>query len=86
MKKILYIISLVLVCATTSYSQEDEGGEKVRERMKEFIQKKLELSPAETARFGPVFSNYSNDLKRTNQEYRGDKLVLQQKIAELSLH
>lgn len=86
MKRILYILSF-LVLSITSFAQEDDGpGSKVRERMTEYIQQRLNLSKSEAERFGPVFLNYFNDLRKTNQEYRGDRLVLQQKTAELRLN
>ena len=87
MKKILYIIGFFVLSTTASFAQDDDmQGSKVRERMTEFIQKRLGLSKAESERFGPVFLNYFNDLRKTNQEFKGDKLVLQQKIVELKLN
>ena len=87
MKKILYILSFCLLTASASFAQDDDGqGAKIRERMTEFIQKRLGLSKPEAERFGPVFLNYFNELRKTNQEFRGDRLVLQQKIVELRLN
>jgi hypothetical protein len=86
MKKILYILSFFVFLATTSLAQDDGQGGKIRERMTEYIQKRLGLSRAEADKFGPVFLNYFNELRKANQEYRGDKLVLQQKIVELRLN
>ena len=82
MKKILYCLLFVfsIHCAA---AQDD--GEKVRERMTEYIQKRLDLSKGEADRFGPVFMNYFNELRKTNQDFKGDRLVLQQKIADLRL-
>jgi hypothetical protein len=75
-----------VLSATTSLAQDDGQGGKIRERMTEYIQKRLGLSRAEADKFGPVFLNYFNELRKANQEYRGDKLVLQQKIVELRLN
>lgn len=87
MKKFLYILSFLMLSVTVSFGQEDEGqGSKIRERMTEYIQKRLGLSRPEAERFGPVFLNYFNDLRKTNQEFRGDRLVLQQKIVEVRLN
>jgi hypothetical protein len=83
MKKILYILSLVMLMGTASYAQ--DGGVKVRERMQEYLQKRLNLSKSEADRFAPVFLEYFNELRKTNMQYRGDKLVLQQKIVDLRL-
>ena len=53
--------------------------------MVEYIQSKLGLDKAEAERFQPIFYDYLKDLRKTNQEFRGDRLVLQQKVAELRL-
>ena len=73
--------------ATASFAQDDDDqGSRVRERMTEYIQKRLSLSKPEADKFGPVFLDYFNQLRKTNQEYKGDRLVLQQKVAELKLN
>lgn len=71
-----------MLLATASYAQD---GSKVRERMQEYLQKRLNLSKPESERFAPIFLNYFNELRQTNQQYRGDRLVLQQKIVDLRL-
>jgi hypothetical protein len=87
MKRILYILGFLIFTTTSSIAQDDEGqGSKIRERMTEYIQKRLSLSKAEAEKFGPVFLDYFNQLRKTNQEYKGDRLVLQQKIVELRLN
>jgi hypothetical protein len=87
MKRILYLFTLLLLFTTTSFAQDDSNdGGKIRERMKEYIQQKLNLTPAEADKFGPVFLDYFNDLRKTTQQYKGDRLVQQQKIVDLKLH
>lgn len=85
MKKILYI--LIFSCFTQiGFSQEDENGAaRIREKMVEYIQDRLNLSKAEAERFQPIFLDYFRELRRTNQEFKGDRLVLQQKVVELRL-
>jgi len=85
MKRILYILSFFLALSTTAAAQDDNGGEKVRERMQEYIQKKLGLSRDEAERFSPIFLEYFRELRKTNHQFKGDRLVLQQKIAEVRL-
>ncbi|HEY1115626.1 MAG TPA: hypothetical protein VGE66_18800 [Chitinophagaceae bacterium] len=86
MKKILYTLSCFLLLSTASFAQDDRGnGNKISERMTEYLQRRLNLSKPEAERFGPVFMQYFNDLRNTNQQYRGDRLVLQQKIVDLRL-
>ena len=83
MKKIIYILSFLFVISSASYAQ-DKGG-KLQEKMTEYVQQKLGLSKSEAEKFSPVFLDYFKDLRRTNQEFRSDRLVLQQKIVELRL-
>lgn len=85
MKKILLILTLFVHSLAFAQDDDDQGG-RIRERMTEYIQKRLSLSKPEAERFGPVFLDYFNDLRKTNQEFRGDKLVLQQKIVELRIN
>lgn len=84
MKKILYILGFLFVLNSASFAQDDNGG-KVREKMTEYIQQKLGMSKNEAERFGPVFLDYFKELRTTNQSFKGDRLVLQQKIVELRL-
>jgi len=86
MKKILYIVGFLLAFAVTSFAQQDENnGAKVSERMREYLQKRLNLSNAEADRFGPLYMEYFTELRKTNNQYKGDRLVLQQKTADLRL-
>ncbi len=87
MKRILYIFSFFALLSSASFAQDDEGqnGQKIRERMGEYIQKRLSLSNAEADKFSPVFLNYFNELRQANQSYKGDRLVLQQKIVDLRI-
>ncbi|HVG42070.1 MAG TPA: hypothetical protein VM888_10715, partial [Chitinophagaceae bacterium] len=84
MKKILYLLSFFIVLSASALAQDDEGG-KIPDRMREYLQKRLNLSKSEADRFGPVFLNYYNDLKKTNQEFQGDRLMKQQKMLDLKL-
>lgn len=86
MKKIVYILSCFLLLSTATLAQDPGGnGDKVRERMTEYLQRRLNLSKAEADRFGPVFMDYFNELRNASQQYKGDRLVMQQKIVDLRL-
>src|SRR5215208_4367989 len=87
MKKILLIISLVFASGLFAFAQEEDGqaNEKIRDKMNEFIQKRLSLSRSEAERFTPVFLRYFRDWRTTMREYKADKLIMQQKIIELRL-
>ncbi len=86
MRKILLILSLLFVTGL-SFAQDDDdhGNEKIRDKMNEYIQKRLNLSKDESKKFTPVFLNYFKEWRQTIRTNRGDKLVLQQKIVDLRL-
>ena len=87
MKKILLIASLFIL-SLTSFSQDDDevdDNATIRDKMSEYIQQRLNLSPEETKKFKPVFVEYFKEWKKTARENRGDNLVLRQKITDLQL-
>src|SRR5574339_331080 len=84
MKKFLLILSLALLAGFSSKAQ-DDGNDKIRDKMREFIQKRLNLTRNEAERFTPVFIRYFREWKQTLHENRLDGLVRQQKIIELRL-
>lgn len=85
MKKILFILTLSLFSglAFQAQAQEDDN-DKIRDKMREFIQKRLNLSRNEAEKFTPVFVRYFKDWRHTLQENK-DVLFRQQKIAELRI-
>jgi hypothetical protein len=88
MKKILLILSLLFVTCSFVFAQDDgdnDGNEKIRDKMNEYIQKRLSLSDDEAKKFSPVFLKYFKEWRQTIKENRGDKLILQQKIVDLRL-
>ncbi|HWJ25986.1 MAG TPA: hypothetical protein VNS32_05555, partial [Flavisolibacter sp.] len=49
------------------------------------IQDKLGLSKTEAERFQPVLLDYLKEERSTKQQFKGDKLILQQKIVDLRI-
>ena len=89
MKRFLLILLFSITSATILFAQDgdDEGGDKIRNRMTEFIQKRLDLTKEESAKFTPIFHRYFKDWRQTlkdNREKR-DRLELQHKVVELRL-
>ena len=89
MKRFLLILLFSFTSATILFAQdgEDEGSDKIRNRMTEFIQKRLDLTKEESAKFTPIFHRYFKDWRQTlkdNKEKR-DRLELQHKVVELRL-
>ena len=62
MKKFLFILSLLFVTSVRLFAQDDDdandGNDKIRDKMSEFIQRRLDLSKAEADKFVPVFIKY----------------------------
>lgn len=90
MKKLLIILSLSFFTTLTCFGQVDDsdggnGNDKIREKMSEFIQKRMGLSREEADRFNPVFLRYFREWKSTLRENRSDKPLLQLRIAELRI-
>jgi len=83
MKKILYIISLLLITSNTLLAQNDD--EKIRDKMSEYIQQRMRLGKNEAQRFTPVFLRYFREWRTALKENRTDRLILQQKVVELRL-
>ena len=92
MKKSLIILSLLLVTSVRLFAQ-DEGDddnngapEKIRDKMNEYIQKRLDLSKDEADKFTPIFLKYFKEWRQTLRDSK-DLPVLdrQQKIIDLRL-
>ena len=88
MKKWLLILSLFLSTGIAAFSQDEDPGpeaSKIAERMREYIQKNLGLSKNEAEKFNPVFLRYFREFAQTHRQFKGDRLILQQKIIDLRL-
>lgn len=66
-------------------NNDDDRGGKLQQRMREYVQKRLNLSKNEAERFSPIFLRYITELRRTHRENINDKPLLQLKVAELRL-
>ena len=63
--------------------EQHEG--KLGERMREYIENRLNLSEAESEKFNPLFKQYFQEFTQTHRQNKADKLIMQQKIVELRL-
>src|ERR1043165_7972234 len=84
MKKFLLILTLALFAGFVVKAQDDDN-DKIRDKMREFIQRRLDLSRNEAERFTPVFIRYFREWRQTLKENREDVLVRQQKIVHLRI-
>lgn len=91
MKKLLFILSFLFVSAVPLLAQGDdddanEGSDKIRDRMSEFIQKRLDLSKEEADKFSPVFIEYFKEWRKTLRDNKSlPALDRQQKVVDLQL-
>ena len=86
MKKIFVILGLTFYTSFSCFAQEDaNNNDKIREKMSEFIQRRMGLSKIEAERFNPIFLRYFREWRTTLQTNRNDKPVLQLRIAELRI-
>ncbi len=87
MNRFLLIFILFFLTASGLYAQnENNNGDKIREKMTEFIQRRLNLSKSEAEKFSPVFMRYFQEWRSTLQAFKGGpKLDLQQQIIGLRL-
>ena len=90
MKKLLFILSLLFITSARLFAQEDddqnEGNDKIRDKMNEFIQKRLNLSKDEAEKFAPVFIKYFREWRQTLRENKNLPILdRQQKVIDLQL-
>jgi len=87
MKRILIILSLFLLASAKLIAQDDDNGnERIRDKMSQYIQERLNLSKSEAEKFSPVFLRYFREWKMTLRESKGEPVLLrQQKIVDLRL-
>jgi hypothetical protein len=90
MKKLLVILGLILVTGVSLFAQEDadddNGNERIRDKMYEYIQKRLELSKDESEKFSPLFMKYFKEWRQTLRDNKHQPpLDRQQKVVDLQL-
>lgn len=86
MKTFLSILFFSFFLSPVFAQDEQPGAARLKEKMVEYMQDKLSLSKAEAERFQPMFMDYLRQLRDAKQEYKGDRLMLQQKVIETRLH
>ena len=88
MKK-YFIILFLFFTGLATYAQDgmegNDKGAKIRDRMNEYIQDRLSLSRKEAEKFTPVFLRYFQEFRQVHQDYKGDNLILKQKIIDLRI-
>lgn len=88
MKRFITILSLLLFTTLSVAGQEDDNdtqSDKIKEKMSEFIQRRMGLTKAEAEKFNPIFFRYFKEWKATLRDNKNDKPMLQLRIAELRI-
>jgi len=85
MKKILLILSFLFSFLSVINAQPDNNDDKIRDKMREYIQQRMKMTKSEAERFAPVFIRYFKDWRNALKENRTDRLILQQKIVDLRI-
>jgi len=87
MKHFLLITTLLFVTSFRLLAQDDDNDDThaIRDKMNEYIRKRLDLSQEESAKFNPVFIRYFKEWRTTLRENKGDRLELQKKIIDLRI-
>jgi hypothetical protein len=86
MKKTFYILTLFILTGFAVKAQDDGPEDRIRDKMREYIQKRLDLTKNESEKFTPVFIRYFKEWRTTLRDNKGgDRLILQQKIIELKI-
>jgi hypothetical protein len=88
MKKLLIILSMFMLASVKLFAQEDDdnGNEKIRDKMSQYIQERLNLSKAEAEKFSPVFLRYFREWRTTLRTTKEEPVIIrQQKIVDLRL-
>ena len=85
MKRFLLILSLFLFAGLAVRAQDGENDQmgKLQEKMKMYIQKRLNLTRNEADRFSPIFLRYIIELRQTHRDYLNDPPMRQLKVAEV---
>lgn len=86
MKILLSILTFLLFLVSAGAQQDGaDDNDRIRDKMKQYIQQRMRLSNDEADKFTPVFIRYYIEWRSTLRETRNDRLILQQKIVELRL-
>lgn len=85
MKKLLLILLFLFPFVSITMAQADNDDDKIRDKMRQYIQQRMRLTKNEAERFTPIFIRYFKEWRTTLRENKTDRLILQQKIVELRL-
>ncbi len=88
MRRLLFISTLLLLITSVLRAQDtSENNDRIRDKMTEFIRRRLDLNKDEIKKFTPVFHRYFKEWRSTLKDFKGnpDRLLLQQKLIDLRI-
>lgn len=83
MKKIYLAIFFLLSSTYICIGQPPGGKQRVEAIKIAFITKELNLSPAESERFWPVYNSYSEEVKIARNKYPNDEIAFDEALVEI---
>ena len=85
MKKVYVIISyLFLHCyICVGQTQHDSSSSKIEAVRKAYMNKELQLTPEESAKFWPVYNSYFTELRQARKDYLRDEISFEEKAVEI---
>ncbi len=71
MKKIGYLIACILFTCLAAVAQpRGEQGERIRAIKADFIKERIQLTPAQSSRFWPVYNRYEDEQRDVRRKFR----------------
>lgn len=84
MKKIIILFYVACFFLVTLHAQPPRG-ERIPEKMNQFIQKRMRLNEKDRKAFDPVFERYQKEFQQTLRNNKEDRLLGRQQIIELQI-
>lgn len=89
MKKVHFLLVLLLCLSSFSFSQMDErqvrprAARNIKALKTAFVARQLALTPEEAQKFWPVYYNYTTELKAARQGQHDDVIALEENVLNL---
>lgn len=89
MKKVLFIFGCLLFSFSFLHAQDETGQDdpngKIKERFREFMQQRLDLTRDEADKTFPLFLRYFHEVSLARKEFADDNLKMRQKVIDIKL-
>lgn len=82
-KKFTLILALFININYFCFAQGSQSKTKADTVQVEYLKKELQLTPEESEKLWPVYSNYRNEIKAIRKEDQNDQIVLEEKVLNI---